>query len=192
MSLAPRLSTTAIRLLAVTALSFSMLSACGKAEESAKEAAAEAASESAIEAMTGAEVDIENGGETITGVDANGQPFSISQGESATLPDGFPEDVLVPEGMRFDSVIAIDGTMMVAGEAPGEMAAVSATIAAAMKDAGWSTDVIMEGEAVTSQIWEQGERGVSYQLEAKPDGGVGVAISYMGAMNPSAEAVPEG
>lgn len=180
MNRAPLLSSTAIRLLAVTALSFSMLSACGKAEEAAQEAA----TESAIETMAGGEIDVEDGGNTVTGTDEKGNPFSISQGDSASLPENFPKDVLVPEGMTFDSVVAIDATVMVAGSAPGEIADVSATIATAMKDAGWSTDVIMEGQAVVSQIWEQGDRGVSYQLEAKPDGGVGVAISYVADTSP--------
>lgn len=189
MSQAPRLSTTAIRLLAVTALSFSMLSACGKAEESATDAATEAATESAIEAMTGADVDIEDGGDTITGVDEKGQAFSVRQGNAATVPEGFPKDVLVPEELVLDSALVIDASMMVAGSMPGEMAEVSASVSAAMTDAGWTSAMTFQDAETTSQVWQQGERSVSYMLERKPDGGVGVAISYSDATKAVEDAV---
>lgn len=174
MSRAPLLSLTALRVLAVTALSFSMLTACGKAEEAAQEAAAEAA----IEAMTDAEVDIEDGGQTLSGVDDSGQAFSVTQGDAATLPADFPKDVLVPEGLVLETSMVLDGNAFVGGVIEGGMAELAARIDAHMKGEGWTSTMAMTEQHSALRVWQRDERTVNYMIERKDDGRLGLTISH--------------
>ena len=175
---APLLSLTALRVLAVTALSFSLLAACGKAQESAEDTAAEAATEAAIEAMTDAEVDVEDGGQTVSGVDEQGQAFSVSQGEAATIPADFPSDVLVPEGLVLDTSMVVGSTAFVGGTLPGDLAELTARIDAHMKAAGWTSVMAMSESGSSTLLWQRDNRSVNYMLETKPDGQLGVVISH--------------
>lgn len=188
---APLLSLTALRVLAVTALSFSLLAACGKAQEAAEDTAAEAATEAAIESMTDAEVDVEDGGQTVSGVDEQGQAFSVSQGEAATLPADFPSDLLVPEGLVLDTSMVVGSTAFVGGTLTGDLAELSARIDAHMKGAGWTSVMAMSEAGSSTLLWQQGNRSANYMLETKPDGQLGVVISHaVEAPEPSAGKSP--
>lgn len=180
MSRAPLLSLTALRVLAVTALSFSLLTACGKAQEAAEEAATEAAAEAAIESMSDAEVDVEveDGGQTVSGVDEQGRAFSTSQGSAAKIPADFPSDVLVPEGLVLDTSMVVGGNAFVGGTMPGDLAGLAERIDAHMKDAGWASVIAMTQPDSSTLIWQRDKRSVSYLLETKPDGQLGVVISH--------------
>lgn len=171
---APLLSLSALRVLAVTALSFSMLAACGKAQEAAQEAATEAA----IEAMTDADVDVDDGGQTISGVDEQGQAFSVTQGDAATLPADFPTDLLVPEGLVLETSMMVGGNAFVGGTVPGDMAELAGRIEAHMKGAGWSSTMAMADAASTTQLWQRDGRSVSYVIERRGDAQVAVTISH--------------
>jgi hypothetical protein len=178
MSRAPLLSLTALRVLAVTALSFSMLAACGKAQEAAEEAVAEAATEAAIEAMSDADVEVEDGGQTLSGVDENGEAFSVAQGDAATLPADFPQDVLVPEGLVLETSMVVGGNAFVGGTLEGDMAALAARIDAHMKGEGWTSTMAMTEQGSTMQVWQRDDRGVNYMIERKDDGKLGLTISH--------------
>jgi hypothetical protein len=182
----PLLTYTALRVLAVTALSFSMLAACGKAQEAAEDAATEAATEAAIEAMTGAEVDVEDGGQTLSGVDEQGRAFSTSQGSAAKIPESFPADVLVPDGLVLDTSTVVGDNTFVGGTLPGDLAALVERIDTHMKDAGWTALMAMTEPSQAQLLWQRDNRSVSYMLETKPDGQLGVVISH--AVEASAEA----
>ena len=171
---APLLSLTALRVLAVTALSFSLLAACGKTQEAAEDTAAEAA----IEAMTDAEIDVEDGGQTVSGVDEQGQAFTVSQGEAATIPADFPSDLLVPEGLVLDTSMVVGSTAFVGGTLPGDLAELTARIDAHMKGAGWTSVMAMSESGSSTLLWQRENRSVNYMLEAKPDGQLGVVISH--------------
>jgi hypothetical protein len=187
MSRAPLLSLTALRVLAVTALSFSMLAACGKAQEAAEDRAMEAATEAAIEAMSDADVEVEDGGQTISGVDENGKAFSVTQGDAARLPADFPKDVLVPDGLVLETSMVVDGNAFVGGSLDGDMAELAARIDAHMKGEGWTSTMAMTEQRSTMQVWQRDERGVSYMIERKDDGTLGLTISH----SREAQAVPE-
>ena len=174
MSRAPLLSLTALRVLAVTALSFSMLAGCGKAEEKAEEAATEAA----IEAMSDAEVDVEDGGQTITGVDEEGNAFAVTQGDAARLPADFPKDLLVPEGLALETSIVVGGNMMVGGTVTGERDALAAQYAAHMKDGGWASVLATTDTTMSMQTWQLGQRTVSVMIESREGGTVNLTISH--------------
>lgn len=175
---APLLSLTALRVLAVTALSFSLLAACGKAQEAAEDTAAEAATEAAIESMTDADVDVEDGGQTVSGVDEKGQAFSVSQGEAAAIPADFPADLLVPEGLVLDTSMVVGSTAFIGGTMEGDLAALAARIDAHMKDAGWTSVMAMSESGSSTLLWQRENRSVNYVLETKPDGQLGVVISH--------------
>lgn len=178
MSRAPLLSLTALRVLAVTALSFSLLAACGKAEEAAEDTATEAVAETAIEAMTDAEFDIEDGGQTVSGVDEQGRAFSASQGSAAKIPADFPADVMIPEGLVLDTSMVVGTNAFVGGTLSGELATLAAAIEATMKDAGWTSVMAMTSPESSTLLWERDGRSVSYTIEARPEGQLGLAISY--------------
>lgn len=173
---APLLSLTALRVLAVTALSFSLLTACGKAEEVAEEAATEAA----IKAATDADVDVnvEAGGQTVSGVDDQGRAFTTSQGAAAKIPADFPEDVLVPEGLVLDTAMVVGGSTFLGGTLTGDLADLATRIDAHMTGAGWSSLMAVTEPTSSALLWQRGDRSVSYMIEARPDGGLGVAISH--------------
>ena len=177
------LSPTALRVLAITALSLSWLSACGKAEEAAQEAAAEAA----IEAMSDAEVDVEDGGQTVSGVDEQGRAFSVSQGDAAKVPEDFPSGVLMPEGLVLGTSMVVGGSAMVGGTMPGELSELTARIDAHMKGAGWTPVMAMSEAGSSTLLWQRDDRSVSYMLETKPDGQIGVVVSH--AVEPKETAV---
>lgn len=178
MSRAPLLSLTALRVLAVTALSFSLLAACGKADEAAENTATEAVAEAAIEAMTDAEFDIEDGGQTVSGVDEQGRAFSASQGSAAKIPADFPSDVVVPEGLALDTSMVVGTNVFIGGTLPGELATLTAGIDAAMKEAGWTSVMAMTSPESGTLLWKREDRSVSYTIEAQPEGQLGLAISY--------------
>ena len=178
MSPAPLLSLTALRVLAVTALSFSLLAACGKAEEAAEDTATEAVAEAAIEAITDTEFDIEDGGQTVSGVDEQGRAFSASQGSAAKIPADFPSDVLVPEGLVLDTSMVVGTHAFIGGTLAGDLATLAAGIEAAMKQAGWTSAMAMTSPDASTSLWQRDGRSVSYTIEARPEGQLGLAISY--------------
>lgn len=193
MSRAPLLSLTALRVLAVTALSFSLLTACGKAQEAAEEAATEAAAEAAIESMTDADinVDVEEGGQTVSGVDEQGRPFSTSQGTAAKIPADFPSDVLVPEGLVLDTSMVVGANTFVGGTMPGDVAELTTRIDTHMKAAGWTSRMAMSEPESSTLLWQRDDRSVNYMIEAKPDGQLGVVISHsVEETAPEAETAP--
>ena len=191
MSRAPLLSLTALRVLAVTALSFSLLAACGKAQEAAEEAATEAAAEAAIESMTDAEIDIEDGGQTVSGVDEQGRAFSASQGDAAAIPTDFPSDVLVPEGLVLDTSMVVGASSFVGGTMPGDLAELTTRIDAHMKAAGWTSLMAMSESGSSTLLWQRDDRSVNYMIETKPDGQLGVTISHaVEEKAPEAETAP--
>lgn len=191
MSRAPLLSLTALRVLAVTAISFSLLAACGKAQEAAEETATEAVAEAAIESMTDAEIDIEDGGQTVSGVDEQGRAFSASQGDAAAIPADFPSDVLVPEGLVLDTSMVVGASSFVGGTMPGDLAELTTRIDAHMKAAGWTSLMAMSEPGSSTLLWQRDDRSVNYMIEAKPDGQLGVVISHaVEEKAPEAETAP--
>jgi hypothetical protein len=193
MSRAPLLTLTALRVLAVTAISFSLLTACGKAQEAAEEAATEAAAEAAIESMTDADIDfdVQEGGQTVSGVDEQGRPFSTSQGTAAKIPSDFPSDVLVPEGLVLDTSMVVGANTFVGGTVPGDVAELTARIDAHMKAAGWTSLMAMNEPGSSTLLWQRDDRSVNYMIEAKPDGQLGVVISHaVEEKAPEAETAP--
>ena len=191
MSRAPLLSLTALRVLAVTAISFSLLAACGKAQEAAEETATEAVAEAAIESMTDAEIDIEDGGQTVSGVDEQGRAFSASQGDAAAIPADFPSDVLVPEGLVLDTSMVVGASSFVGGTMPGDLAELTTRIDAHMKAAGWTSLMAMSEPGSSTLLWQRDDRSVNYMIEAKPEGQLGVTISHaVEEKAPEAETAP--
>uniref|UniRef100_UPI00178C31E2 hypothetical protein n=1 Tax=Streptococcus agalactiae TaxID=1311 RepID=UPI00178C31E2 len=73
------------------------------------------------------------------GVDEQGQAFTVSQGEAATIPADFPSDLLVPEGLVLDTSMVVGSTAFVGGTLPGDLAELTARIDAHMKGAGWTS-----------------------------------------------------
>ena len=175
----------AVRVLAVTALALPLLTACGKAEEAAQEAATEAA----IEATTDAEVEVSDGGQTITGTDPLGREYAVTQGDAATLPADFPSDVLVPEGLVLDSAVSLGGTVTVGGTLDGEITALAKAIDAHMEGAGWTSAMALNESTSAMRVWQSANRTAMYTIEARDDGKLAMMISHSDEPDPTTSAV---
>src|SRR3546814_8552574 len=68
--------------------------------------------EAAAGAMLGTDVEIDDDGETVT-LGSGDKAMTISGGDSAQLPAGFPEDVLLPADYKVDSTLASGDFTMV-------------------------------------------------------------------------------
>jgi hypothetical protein len=176
---APLLSLAALRVLAVTALSFSMLAACSQTPEST-DTPAPSAAEAVVEAAPPADEgeDADRVGSAATGVDGQGRSFSVTQGEAAELPAAFPRDLLVPEGLVLDTAMGVGGDAFVGGTVPGDMAALAERIDAHMTGAGWTSTMARDDAASATRLWQRGGRSASYVLERQGDARVALTISH--------------
>src|SRR3546814_18723757 len=99
-------------------------------------AAGDGKAEAAAGAMRGTDVEIDDYVETVT-LGSGDKAMTISGGDSAQLPAGFPEDVLLPADYKVDSTLASGDFTMVTMRAPGEVAALADQARIGMESAGW-------------------------------------------------------
>jgi hypothetical protein len=146
-----------LKLLVIVAIVAS--SGCGKKAE-------EYAAERALESATGVDVDIANGGESLTMESAYG-PTTIVNGDSAKLPKDYPRDVYVPGDAAFStSVVSTDGSMVVynTGVAPP---AVYAKVRSEMSAQGWKEDLATETPEASMLHYRKDDRTVQYMIQAE-------------------------
>lgn len=105
------------------------LAACSKSPE-------ERAAGAALAAITGAAVDVQDGGDKVT-FGQGDQAMTISSGDSAKLPASFPKDVYLPPAYALDNVVDSNGFTMVSVRVPGKLGVASAAARKHMQDAGW-------------------------------------------------------
>lgn len=155
------------------ALALIMNLACGKAPEET----AETALEQQIEKSAGgdADVDYSDEGMEITTEDADGVS-TWQAGDKAELPDNFPSDVYIPEGVSVDMVSDSPSGTVVALSTDIALATIVEAYLKEMTAAGWTkmTDTEMDGGRMT--LFLKDERTVNVGIFDE-DGARGISLS---------------
>jgi hypothetical protein len=122
-------------------LMLTLVAGCGQAAESV--------AESAVENATGADIDISEGGESITVTDEEGTDYSVTTGESAQFPDGLPAEFPQPDGATLGSVVEVgDGGYGLSWEWPGATKGQFEDYLASIEAAGFTR----EGDVISTDM----------------------------------------
>jgi hypothetical protein len=151
---------------------------CGKKAE-------EVAAEKTLEAMTGGKVDIQDGGSTFT-VDTDNGKLTMSGGESAQMPTGFPSDAYVPPDAKLATSIAAENSAMIAYAVPGDAAKLYETIRTDMQSRGWKEDMAMSTPESSVLTYSKDDRTMQYMINVEA-GSTSVTQSYAANQKPASE-----
>lgn len=144
------------------------LAACGKSAE-------DRAAGAALGAILGADVAVEDGGDKVTFGDGD-KAMTISSGDSAKLPAGFPKDVFMPDDYAIDSVVDSNGFTMVSMRLPGKLVAASEAARRQMQDAGWKQSMLAIDDD-TNHLLAYENAGRTALMSFTTDAGEGVVYS---------------
>jgi ribosomal protein S6E (S10) len=146
-------------MLAVVAL---CATACGKSP-------GERLTEAAVSAATGQKVSVDHNGDKVTLTTDKGE-LKISGGDNATLPAGFPDDVYLPSGYKVESAMEMPDAMIVALQAPGQVAALSAAASRQMQARGWNQVMAMQPDGETRLLaFDKDKRNASLSFDHDGD-----------------------
>ena len=165
--------TTRVFLALVLSLSLAMLllAGCGNVAEEV----AERVAEEAIEAETGVEVDIEDDGSSITITGEDGEEITIEGGDSASVPDAYPDDFPLYDGdiVGSSSIGTGEGSMVtVTVETDDDLDDIKAFLEDGFADDGWTI-------AFQSEMTESGVTNVNYMLTKGVDGERNATVSIV-------------
>jgi hypothetical protein len=156
----------ALTVLALVGLLGFPLAGCSKAAEDT----AEKAAEEAMEEATGGEVDIEDDGDsvTITTEGEDGESVTISGGDTAEVPDSFPDDFPLYKGdvVGSSSLTSGEGSMVtVSVETDDDPDDIKAYFEDQLDAKGWNilfqSDVSQDGQTAMNYTVEKGGRNGS-------------------------------
>lgn len=153
-----------ISTLAVAALSVAVLAGCGKSPE-------ERLAEAAIGAVTGKDVSVDKDGDKVT-FGSGDETVTISGGDSAELPAGFPKDVWLPDDYKVESVMDSAGFTMVSLRADGTIGDASAAAQKTMEGAGWKRTMAAQDDTNSMLAFEHGERNALLSFDRHDESGV--------------------
>ena len=151
-------------LLAAAALAVVVLAGCSKSPE-------ERIAEAAIGAMTGKDVSVDKDGEKVT-FGSGDQAVTISGGDSAELPAGFPKDIWLPADYKVESVMDSTGFTMVSVHADGSIKEASAAAQKTMEGAGWKRTMAAQDDTNSMLAFEQGDRNALLSFDRHDERGV--------------------
>jgi len=151
--------------IAAATLLVGMLAGCGG--KSAEDRMAEAAAS----AMLGTEVSVDEDGETVT-FGSGDQAMTITGGDAAQLPDGFPGNIFLPEDFKVDSTIASGEFTMVTLRAPGEVGALADAAKAKMASGGWEQQMMAGDDNSRIYAFRQAQTVASLSFDRHDEGGV--------------------
>lgn len=149
---------------------------CGKAAEEASEAIIEAN----MPDGGNVEIDAEGGSIRFQGPDGSGAEVQFEAGESVALPENFPADVPVPEGVTWSVVQSSTaegaGGIVVQGATATPLAEVAAFVKSGATGQGWTeTQSMSQAGELEIVSYSKDERQLSYTL-GKADGETTVMI----------------
>jgi hypothetical protein len=139
--------------------------------------AGEAAADAAIAAASGGKVDVSHDGDTTVIRSADGkQTMTVSTGDGAALPAGFPKDVYLPADYKIESAMEMPGAVITHVLARGSVASVSSDADKGMQAQGWKQTMVMaQSDEAHIVMWEKGERHATLTIAGdKAQGGVQV------------------
>jgi hypothetical protein len=132
------------------------LAGCGKVADEV----AERAAEEMLEGATGVEVDVEDDGESITITGDDGEETTIESGDSASVPDAYPDDFPLYDGdiVGSSSISSGEDSMvMVTVETGDDLGDIKAFLEAGFEDNGWTI-------ASLDEMTASGVTNVNYML----------------------------
>jgi hypothetical protein len=138
-------------LLCLVCLTF-LIAGCGESAE-------EKAMEEQIEKETGAEADVELTDETmkVTG-ETEGDKYSITSGEGAEIPEGFPTDVFIYSPAKASMAMEIPEGYSLALTTQDDLAKVRSAYGKEMEARGWAEEATMTMGSQTVLVYEKEER----------------------------------
>ncbi|MGB2081568.1 MAG: hypothetical protein ACPHVJ_01360 [Psychrobacter sp.] len=161
--------------LIVSALSLSpVLTACDTADTTDK--VASAGTEAAVEKMSESQMDVsvdndsDNQTQTIVMKGDDNQEMQIVAGSDVALPDGFPSDVPLPDGIQLISAANIPKGFVIHGAVAGDLSATISQTKKDAKNAGWTEFMVTKQEQTMMIMLEKEGRVVNYSImELEPE-----------------------
>lgn len=158
--------------LIVSALSLSpVLTACDTADTTDK--VASAGTEAAVEKMSESQMDVsvDNDDDTQTIVMGEGDDaVKIDIGNDVTLPEDFPSDVPLPDGIQLISAANIPKGFVIHGAVAGDLSATISQTKKDAKNAGWTEFMVTKQEQTMMIMLEKEGRVVNYSImELEPE-----------------------
>jgi hypothetical protein len=142
--------------------------------------AAQSAADAAIAAASGGKVDVshaDDGTTTIRSSDGK-EAMTISAGDGAKLPAGFPGDVFLPADYKVESAMELPNAMIVHVLATGTLGAIAPEADKAMQAQGWKTALTMADTPQAHIVsWEKDGRHATLTLAGDAERG-GVQVGY--------------
>lgn len=144
--------------------------------------AAEEATEALVESGTGADVEIDDDGESVS-IETEDGSIEISGGESATLPDGFPEDMPVYDGqiVMAQSVDTPEGTGYNVGiQTSDSEDDVAAWYSDELANEGWTiaAEISNDGDGMMMTTYQVEKNGSNSQVViAEEDGQTQIVLT---------------
>lgn len=167
-------------------LSFTILSGalsltgCEKMAEKATEKVLEEAIKADSDGEVDVDIDINDGemvlktdegsistkedGDEVTIKSKDGNVTSVA-GENVKLPDDFPKDIPLPEGIELKMAMNGDNNMfIVMGEVKGSYKGIATTMRSELDDNGWKEVIAMSEESSTGALMKKDNRALNYGI----------------------------
>jgi hypothetical protein len=136
-----------------------LLSACGKSPQ-----------EAAVSTATGGKVDMKQEGDKTTYTTADGK-MTVTTGEGAALPGGFPTDIALPSGYKIETAAEFGGNYTLALIVPGDMASSAKAASEAMQAQGWKQAMEMNQADAHVLMFQKENRAANFAFTPNTDGG---------------------
>ena len=109
--------------------------------------------------------------------------MTISGGDSAQLPDGFPDNVFLPEEYKVDSTLASGDFTMVSLRAPGDVGTLAEAARASMESSGWKQQMMAGDDSSRIYAFRHEQQVASLSFDRHDDGGVLYTVQLSSAPN---------
>lgn len=148
--------------IAAATLLLGILAGCGR-----NETEAQAAADALAEAGAGVAADEGQAGM----LDGDGA-MAFGSGERARLPDGFPDDIFLPEDYRLESTLSSPEFTMVTLRTHAQLSTLATEAKTAMEAAGWTQQMMAGDDSSRIYAFRQADRVASLSFDRHEDGGV--------------------
>ncbi|MGM8871831.1 hypothetical protein ACS8E3_09100 [Psychrobacter sp. 2Y5] len=149
-----------------------LLTACDSADTTDK--VTSEATEAAVNKMTDSDMDIsidndDKQAQTIVMKGDGDEEIKIAVGNDVSLPEDFPSDVPLPDGMKLISTANIPKGFVIHGAVAGDLTAMINQTKKEAKDAGWEELMVSKQEQTTTIMVKKEDRIVNYSvMELEP------------------------
>lgn len=138
-----------------------LLAACGS--DSAQELVSEQIVEAAL-SDSGVDVDINVDGDTVSWEVDGEYGFTYNAGSDVTLPDSFPDDVLLYEEAALIQSVETDEALGVTFTSSDGAAKIKAAYVEFFDSEGWSREALMQIEGMSMLTYKKGKRSANLHI----------------------------